>query len=349
MEKTDSVKLTKLAECAGCGAKVGAGELAKLLGDLPARRDENLLVGFDKSDDAAVYKVSDELAIVQTLDFFPPIVDDPYAFGAIAAANALSDIYAMGGEPKTALNIMAVPEDMQKEQVHAILEGGYAKVAEAGAVVCGGHSIYDKEPKYGLSVTGFVHPDRILTNAGARPGDVLIYTKRVGIGVLTAGWKAEMLSEEAKKSMQEQMMLLNKAARDIMVHFRVHACTDVTGFGMLGHLLEMAEGSGTGVRLYTKEIDFIPEVAELAKMGILPAGMYRNRHFAEEKVEPGDTPVWMQDLLYDPQTSGGLMMAVDPEDADRMMEELRKDPQVQSPQRIGTVTEHTGGKRIRLL
>ncbi len=348
MKKTDSVKLTKLAECAGCGAKVGAGELAKLLGDLPVRRDENLLVGFDKSDDAAVYKVSGDLAIVQTLDFFPPIVDDPYAFGAIAAANALSDIYAMGGEPKTALNIMAVPEDMPKEHVHAILEGGYAKVAEAGAVICGGHSIYDREPKYGLSVTGFVHPDRILTNAGARPGDVLIYTKRVGIGVLTAGWKAEMLSEESKKSMQEQMMLLNKAARDIMIRFRVHACTDVTGFGMLGHLLEMAEGSGTRISIETGQIDFIPEAAELAKMGVLPAGMYRNRHFAEEEVDPGDAPVWMQDLLYDPQTSGGLMMAADPGDADALLSELLKDPQVQSAQRIGTVEEYTGGKRIRL-
>ena len=348
MENTDSIKLTKLAECAGCGAKVGAGELAKLLKDIEVIKDPNLIVGFDKSDDAAVYKVSEDLAIVQTLDFFPPIVDDPYAFGAIAAANALSDIYAMGGEPKTALNIMAVPEDMPKDDVHLILSGGYAKAAEAGAVICGGHSIYDKEPKYGLSVTGFVHPDRILTNAGAKPGDVLIYTKRVGIGVLTAGWKAEMLSEETKNSMQEQMMLLNKAARDIMVRFRVHACTDVTGFGMLGHLLEMAEGSGTAIEVNTDRIDFIPEAAELAKIGVLPAGMYRNRHFAESEVDPGQTPVWLQDLLYDPQTSGGLMIAADPGDADALYEELLKDPHVQSPQQIGTVMEYRDGKRIRL-
>ena len=344
----ESIKLTKLAECAGCGAKVGAGELAKLLADISVLRDPNLLVGFDKSDDAAVYKINDDVAMVQTLDFFPPIVDDPYAFGAIAAANALSDIYAMGGEPKTALNIMAVPEDMPKEHVHEILKGGYAKVAEAGAVICGGHSIYDKEPKYGLSVTGFVHPDKILTNAGARPGDRLIYTKRLGIGVLTAGWKADMLSEETKQAMQEQMMLLNRVARDVMVNYRVHACTDVTGFGMLGHLLEMAEGSGAVIEVDTDMVDIIPEAAELAKMGILPAGMYRNRHFAEEKVDPGRTPVWLQDLLYDPQTSGGLMIAVDPADADTLYEELKRTPGVQSPQLIGRVEAYAGGPAIRL-
>lgn len=348
-EHGNDIRLTKLSECAGCGAKVGAGELAKLLNDLPVRQDPDLLVGFDKSDDAAVYKVNDEVAIVQTLDFFPPIVDDPYAFGAIAAANALSDIYAMGGEPKTALNIMAVPEDMPKDHVHEILRGGYAKAAEAGAVICGGHSIYDKEPKYGLAVTGFVHPDRILTNAGAKPGDVLIYTKRLGIGVLTAGWKADMLSEKTRLEMQEQMMLLNRAARDVMVKYRIHACTDVTGFGMLGHLLEMAEGSDTAIGLDTEEVDIIHEAAELAKLGILPAGMYRNRHFAEDKVDPGKTPVWLQDLLYDPQTSGGLMIAVDAADADLLFNELKKEPGVQSPQRIGKVTDYKGGARIRLL
>lgn len=168
----DSIKLTKLTECAGCGAKVGAGELQALLGDLQVHTDENLLVGFDKSDDASVYKISEELAIVQTVDFFPPIADDPYRFGAIAAANALSDVYAMGGEPKLALNIMMVPEDMDKAYVHEILRGGYAKVYEAGAMITGGHSIYDKEPKYGLAVTGFVRPDRILTNSGAKAGQM---------------------------------------------------------------------------------------------------------------------------------------------------------------------------------
>ena len=175
----ENVKLTKLAKCAGCGAKVGAGVLAQLLEGIQVHKDPNLLVGFDKSDDASVYKVSDELALVQTLDFFPPIADDPYTFGQIAATNALSDIYAMGGDPKLALNIMCVPEDMPKDTVHQILRGGYEKVYEAGALITGGHSIFDDEPKYGLSVTGFVHPDRILTNSGAKEGDVLLLTKPI--------------------------------------------------------------------------------------------------------------------------------------------------------------------------
>ena len=186
----DEIKLTKLAECAGCGAKVGAGELSKLLEGLKVRQDPNLLVGYDRSDDASVYKLTDELALVQTVDFFPPIADDPYTFGAIAAANALSDVYAMGGEPRLALNVMAVPEDMPKEAVHAILRGGYEKAYEAGAIITGGHSIYDKEPKYGMAVTGFVHPDKLLTNSGARSGDVLIYTKPVALGCLPPGSRA---------------------------------------------------------------------------------------------------------------------------------------------------------------
>ena len=179
------IQLTKLAACAGCGAKVGGGVLAQLLGDLPVRRDENLLVGFDTADDASVYRVSDDLALVQTVDFFPPIADDPYLFGQIAATNALSDVYAMGGEPKLALNLLCIPEDLPGEAVHALLRGGYDKVYEAGAIITGGHSIFDPEPKYGLAVTGFVHPDRMLTNAGARPGDVLLLTKPLGIGILT--------------------------------------------------------------------------------------------------------------------------------------------------------------------
>ena len=192
----EDIKLTKLAKCAGCGAKVGAGVLAQLLEDIKVHNDPNLLVGFERSDDASVYKISDDLALVQTVDFFPPIADDPYTFGAIAATNALSDVYAMGAEPRLALNIMAVPEDMPKETVHEILRGGYDKVYEAGALITGGHSIYDEEPKYGLAVTGFVHPDKVLTNSGAQPGDVLLLTKPIGIGVLTSAMKAQMVSKE---------------------------------------------------------------------------------------------------------------------------------------------------------
>lgn len=340
------VKLTKLAKCAGCGAKVGAGVLAQLLEGIRVHEDPNLLVGFDKSDDASVYKVSDDLALVQTVDFFPPIADDPYLFGQIAATNALSDVYAMGGEPKLCLNIMAIPESMPKEAVHQLLRGGYDKVYEAGALITGGHSILDEEPKYGLAVTGFVHPDRVLTNSGARPGDVLLLTKPLGIGVLTTAAKAAMASPAAIALAQQLMTTLNKSARDAMVQYRVHACTDVTGFGLLGHACEMAQGSGVELELRVEDIDLIPEAVELARMGILPAGMYRNRAFAEGEVDAGVTELCKQDLLYDPQTAGGLLMAVDPADADALLAELRRC--VPSAQRIGVVQEYQGGKRIFL-
>ncbi len=340
------VKLTKLAKCAGCGAKVGAGVLAQLLDGIKVHSDPNLLVGFDKSDDASVYRVSDELALVQTVDFFPPIADDPYLFGQIAATNALSDVYAMGGEPKLCLNIMAVPADMPKETVHEMLRGGYDKVYEAGALITGGHSILDEEPKYGLAVTGFVHPDRVLTNSGAKSGDVLLLTKPLGIGVLTTAAKADMASPESMELAHRLMTTLNRSARDAMVKYRVHACTDVTGFGLLGHTLEMAQGSDAEIDLRVGDIDLIPEAVELARTGILPEGMYRNRSFAEESVDAGEVELCKQDLLYDPQTAGGLLIAVDPADADALLEELC--PCVPSAQRIGVVREYRGGKRIFL-
>ncbi|MCD8129249.1 MAG: selenide, water dikinase SelD [Oscillospiraceae bacterium] len=342
----NEVKLTKLAKCSGCGAKVGAGVLAQLLEGLPVHRDENLLVGFDHSDDASVYKISPEMALVQTVDFFPPIADEPYIYGAIAAANALSDVYAMGGEPKLALNVMAVPEDMPRETVHEILRGGYEKVYEAGAMITGGHSILDPEPKYGLAVTGFVHPDKVLTNSGALPGDVLLLTKPIGIGVLVAAMKGGLLEDAVRDRAYSTMMTLNKAARDCMVKYRVHACTDVTGFGVLGHLLEMAQGSGVEIHLSLSGIRFIPEAVEFARMGLLPEGMYRNRAFAEESVDLGETPLEYQDLLFDPQTSGGLCISVDAEDADALLGELQN--AVPAAQRIGSVCAYQGGKRVLL-
>ena len=342
----NEVKLTKLSKCAGCGAKVGAGVLAQLLEGIKVHQDPNLLVGFDKSGDASVYQVTDDLALVQTVDFFPPIADDPYLFGQIAATNALSDVYAMGGEPRLCLNIMAVPESMPKEAVHQLLRGGYDKVYEAGALITGGHSILDDEPKYGLAVTGFVHPDRVLTNSGARPGDVLLLTKPLGIGVLTTAQKAELLSPEGRALAEKLMTTLNRSARDAMVKYRVHACTDVTGFGLLGHACEMAQGSDVEMELRVADIDLIGEAVELAKMGLLPAGMYRNRTFAEPWVDAGDTELCKQDVLYDPQTAGGLLMAVDPADADALYAELKGC--VPSAQRIGTVRAYRGGKRIFL-
>ena len=320
--------------------------LAQLLGDLPVLRDENLLVGFDRSDDASVYKVSEELALVQTVDFFPPIADDPYTFGAIAAANALSDVYAMGGEPKLALNIMAVPRELPKQAVHELLRGGYEKACEAGVIITGGHSILDPEPKYGLAVTGFVHPDRVLTNSGARPGDVLLLTKPLGIGVLTTAAKAGLAEPETLAYAVQLMSTLNKAARDAMVKYRVHACTNVTGFGLLGHGTEMAQGSGVELHIDTAGLALIPEALEFARMGILPEGMYRNRGFAEAYVDPGDAALVLQDLLYDPQTSGGLLMAVDPADAEALLAELRD--RVPAAQRVGVAAEYRGGKRIFL-
>lgn len=342
----ENIKLTKLAKCAGCGAKVGAGTLSKLLEDLKVNTDPNLLVGFDKSDDAAVYKVSDDLALVQTLDFFPPIADDPYTFGQIAATNALSDIYAMGGEPKLALNIMCVPRDMPKDAVHELLRGGYDKVYEAGALIAGGHSILDDEPKYGLSVTGFVHPEKMLTNSGAKVGDILILTKPIGMGIITTAAKADLVSDDILQYVYKLMSTLNKNARDIMVKYDVHSCTDVTGFGLMGHLFEMAQGSDVHITVNVDNVDLIKEALELAKMGILPEGMYRNREFAEKGVDVGNIPLEKQDMLFDPQTSGGLLISVSEKDAINLFNELKDN--VPSAQIIGTVEEYKGGKRISL-
>lgn len=343
----NNIKLTKLASCAGCGAKVGAGVLAQLLSDIKVVKDEKLLVGFDKSDDASVYKINDDTAIVQTVDFFPPIADDPYIFGQIAAVNAMSDIYAMGGEPKLALNIMAVPKSMDKEHVHEILRGGYDKAYEAGVIITGGHSIFDEEPKYGLAVTGFINPDKVITNSGAKVGDVLFLTKPIGIGILTTGMKAEIVSKESEKLAYSIMTTLNKSARDVMIKYKIHACTDVTGFSLMGHLLEMVQGSEVNAEIYTADIDLIEEAKSLAKMGVLPEGLYRNRNYAESYVDEGNTELYIQDMLFDPQTAGGLLIAVDETDADRFYEELKT--AVPSAQRIGVITSKTDGKRIKLV
>ena len=308
--------------------------------------DPALLVGFDKSDDACVYKVSDELALVQTVDFFPPVVDDPYTFGQVAAANALSDVYAMGGEPKTCLNVMGIPRDFPKEVTREILRGGYDKVAEAGAVVAGGHTILDEEPKYGLSVTGFVHPDKFYRNCGAKPGDVLILTKPLGTGILTTAAKADLLAEGDKAAMIRIMTELNRKARDVFVQCDVHACTDVTGFGLMGHLFEMVDGTDCEAAVDTEAIDILPAALEFARMGILAEGMYRNRDHCGAQVDEGSVQTAVCDALFDPQTSGGLLAAVAPEDADKCLAMLQG--QVLSAQRIGVIREYQGGKRIFL-
>lgn len=326
---SEDIKLTKLASCAGCGAKVGAGTLSQLLQDLPVQKDERLLVGFDKSDDAAVYKINDDTAIIQTIDFFPPIADDPNLFGQIAACNAISDIYAMGGEPKLAMNVMTIENSMTKETIHEILRGGYEKAYEAGVLITGGHTIHDTEPKYGLSVTGFVHPDKVIRNSTAREGDVLILTKPLGIGILTTAAKAGMISSDVEKRIYAQMTFLNKTARDIMVKYNIHSCTDVTGFSLLGHGCEMALGSDVSLHLNTSAIPYHPEAFKMAEMGFIPAGAYRNREFAQAHVTvENGIPLALEDILYDPQTSGGLLIAVSPDDAAALLNELQSSLEV---------------------
>ena len=332
------VKLTKLASCAGCGAKVGAGTLARMLEGFETHYDPRLIVGYDKSDDASVYVITDEVALVQTTDFFPPIVDDPYLFGQIAAANALSDVYAMGGEPRTALNIMCLPESMDRHTVHEILRGGYAKAYEAGVIITGGHTIHGAEPIYGLAVAGFVHPQKVLTNSGAKPGDVLLLTKPLGVGVITTAAKAELVEAPVLERIYRQMATLNRAARDVLVEYPVHSCTDVTGFALLGHSFEMAQGSGCTLHIQAHAVPFHPEALELARMGFIPAGAYRNREYAQAGVQVNEqVELALEDLFYDPQTSGGLLAAVPEECADECLERLLA-AGVEAA-RIGYVTE----------
>lgn len=321
---SEDIRLTKLAKCAGCGAKVGAGTLSKLLSHFPTHYDENLLVGYDKSDDASVYKISNELALVQTLDFFPPIVDDPYTFGQIAAANALSDIFAMGAEAKLAMNILCVAHKMSEEHTRELLRGGYEKVYEAGAIISGGHTIAGEEPKYGLSVTGFAHPNRILTNSSARVGDVLILTKPLGVGIITTAHKGGMATKTQYQSVVESMCTLNKIARDIMLDFDISSCTDITGFGFIGHSYEMASGGDVSIEIDYHSIPKFEGIHELASMGMLPEGVYKNRNFAAHavKAEKG-IDLAMEDILYDPQTSGGLLIAVAEKDAQTLLSRLR--------------------------
>lgn len=332
------VKMTKLASCAGCGAKVGAGTLSKLLDGFKTHYDPRLIVGYDKSDDASVYCLDENTALVQTTDFFPPIVDDPYLYGQIAAANAISDIYAMGGEPKLALNIMCVTDAMDKHTVQEVLRGGYDKAYEAGIIITGGHTINGAEPVYGLAVSGFVHPDKVLTNSGAQPGDALILTKPLGIGILTTSAKADMVEKEVMDRIYAQMATLNKAARDIMVKYPVHSCTDVTGFSLMGHGYEMAQGSGVTLHIRSADVPYHPEAYELAQMGFIPAGAYRNRDFAETGVRnAAGISRALQDIFYDPQTSGGLLFALPAADAEKCLEELKT--VIPNAAIIGYVTE----------
>jgi selenide, water dikinase len=295
-----------------------------VLRQLPRVNDPNLLVGIDTADDAGVYKLSDTTALIQTVDFFTPVVDDPYLFGQIAAANSLSDVYAMGGKPLTALNIVAFPScSLAHEILLAILQGGQDKVTEAGAVIVGGHTVEDAEPKYGLSVTGLIHPDKIWTNAAARPGDRLLLTKPLGTGVLATAARAEMFPAGVAAA-AKSMATLNRTAAETASLFTVHACTDITGFGLLGHLYELAAASGVRLEIDSAALPLLPDAPEAANMGLVPAGAYTNRNYLTTVTIDSTVPVYIRDLCYDPQTSGGLLFSLPEAEASELLAALKQ-------------------------
>ena len=298
---------------------------------LPKISDPRIEVGFESSDDACVYRVSDDLCMINTIDFFPPIVDDPYTFGQIAAANSLSDVYAMGGEPKLAMNLLAIPGDLPRDSIKAILEGGNDKVNEAGATIVGGHSIEDKEPKYGLSVTGFAHPDKVLSNSAVE-GDLLVVSKKIGTGILTTAAKVDLLTDEENAEMEQTMSMLNKYAYEALDGVKADGCTDITGFGLIGHGAEMAKAGDVTLEIFSSKVPIFPKDIEMAIMGIIPAGAYRNRDYTKGEVmeylsKSTDKDANLRarvDCLYDPQTSGGLLIAVKEDQLDRLLTQLNE-------------------------
>lgn len=307
----------------GCTAKLGPAVLERVLSKLPRPTDANLLVGTESSDDGAVYRLTDDLAVIQTTDFFPPMIEDPYIFGQIAAANALSDIYAMGGTAKTALNLVCFPEAMDLNILGKILQGGQEKVTEAGASLVGGHSIADSGVKYGLAVMGTVHPDKIWRNNGGQPGDRLLLTKPLGVGIVCTAGRVGLASEEAMKAATQSMTTLNRWAAEAASHYEVHACTDVTGFSLLGHLHEMVTGH-CSAHLRASRIPVIPQALDYAGDFLTTAAGQRNRRFLSEKVNLRRIPFPMEEVLFDPQTSGGLLLAVPPEAEKPLLHDLEQ-------------------------
>ncbi|WP_256443963.1 MULTISPECIES: selenide, water dikinase SelD [Myxococcus] len=321
------LRLTELSHCAGCAAKLRAGDLQKILGGLKSSRGPQALVGFNTNDDAAVYRLTPGLAVVETVDFFPPVVDDPFQFGAIAAANALSDIYAMGAKPLFALNLVGFPDSLPMSVLSKILAGGQSKVDEAGISILGGHSIRDPEPKYGLAVTGVVDPKKVLTNAGAKPGDVLLLTKPLGTGIATTAIKRGVASKQLSKRVIALMSTLNRASGEVFASgkFKVNALTDVTGYGLLGHLLEMMTGAKTRAAVDLERIPLIADVPGLAEAGVVPGGTKSNLEHVKKKVRfPKGLPEAIQWVLADAQTNGGLLASVPARDALKALKALEK-------------------------
>jgi len=331
--------LTAQTSAGGCASKLSPAILDRVLGRIPRREDDNVLVGFDTADDAGVYQLSPEMALVQTVDFFTPVVDDPYTFGAIAAANALSDVYAMGGKPLTALSILAWPAKGDLDELTEILKGGAEKIHEADCAILGGHSVNDNEVKFGYAVTGLIHPGFVKTNAGARAGDALVFTKRIGTGVISTALKQGIAQEADVEAATQSMLKLNREACEAMLAFEVHGCTDVTGFGLIGHAREMALGSKVTIEMDPRAVQFLPGAVEYARRGAISGGLKNNREFAASCVEGSSE---FEDLLYDPQTSGGLLIALPERDAALLEAKLP------GAYRLGRVTERQS-KPIRLL
>lgn len=322
----NKIRLTETSTKAGCAAKFGPGNLSKILEHMKKQErtdDPNLIVGFGTCDDAGVYKIAPDFALIQTVDFFTPIVDDPYTFGVIAATNALSDVYAMGGKPLTALNICCFSTGLEPEVYAQILQGGLDKITEANALLLGGHTVTDNEVKYGVSVTGFVHPDRVLTNAGAKPGDVLVLTKAIGTGVISTAFKNKIIEEQMMEEAIESMSMLNKDASEVMQDIGVNACTDVTGFGLAGHMYEMASASNVNCKVNIPKIPVMKRVFELIEKDCIPGGGRANRkHYEGWVTFEGDIAETKKALVFDPQTSGGLLISVPKEKADALVTEL---------------------------
>jgi selenide,water dikinase len=350
MSNTQSVKLTEQVKAGGCASKISPAILDRVLSQLPKQTNENVLVGFETADDAGIYKLTDTLALVQTIDFFTPMVDDPYTYGQIAATNALSDVYAMGGIPISALAVLGYPEDGDLDTLAAIMAGGLSKMLEAGCAVIGGHSVKDAEMKFGYAVTGTIHPDRVLKNKGAQVGDLLFLTKAIGTGVITTAIKRGLARQDWIDAATKSMTTLNKNTSIAITEagLRVNAMTDVTGFGLAGHAREMALASGVAIEFAINDIPLLRGAIECVKAKAVPGGLIANRDFAECVVDPQvDIAPELMTLFFDPQTAGGLLISIDQRDA-AQLERLTRDAGTPAI-RIGRVLEREEGKPIRLV
>jgi selenium donor protein len=338
--KGNEIKLTHFTHGLGCACKISPRILEEVLKGFPVSVHPDILVGSETSDDAAVYKINTETAIVQTVDFFTPVIDEPFEFGAIAAANALSDIYAMGAKPLFALNIVGFPVNRLPVKVlHDILKGAQSVAVEAGIFILGGHTIEDNEPKFGMVISGIVHPSRILRNSTAKPGDILILTKPLGTGILSTALKRGMLSKEQQTILYQTMRKLNRQDAEIMLKYRINACTDITGFGLLGHLKEMLEASGVNAIINSSHVSQLPGALDFASQGIIPGGTSNNISFIQNSVSfSQETAKSMQVLLSDAQTSGGLLISVNPEDSKALLNEIISSGNIYAAE-IGQVTQ----------